>query len=510
MIAMKNVLVATDFSPVSETALVYGRALARTFDATLHVLHVVDNLAARLSYADASMAGFASPQVQADLEGAARKSLDSFVTETDRRELDATPVLRVGNNAAKEIVEYAQEASDRRHRDGRDRARCHRPDVHGQRRRQGHPARTVSGADGSPPGARVRDTRCAASRGAPSGLIMPLDAAEWPALSGLTSDRLILRDGSVAVVRPTTATDRQAIEKFFHRLTSGSRYRRFFAASEPSAQLIERSATRPTPPSASPFVALRHHAARASADRRRARTPATGTASAEAAFAVSDDLHGKGLGTALLERLATIAHAYGFERFEATTLADNLEMLEVFRDSGFEMRAKTVPRNSSRSVLDLQPSARGTAAIDERNRFATVASLRPILQPRSIAVIGVSRKRANLGRRMYEELLRAGFNGSVYAVNPHARRHRRAAYATRSVRDLPHRVDLAVVATPRHAVPARRRRLRRGGCDLARHRQRRLRGAGPRGANAAATRAREGPDERHASGRPELHGGAQY
>jgi nucleotide-binding universal stress UspA family protein len=109
MIAIKNVLVTTDFSPVSETALVYGRALARTFDATLHVMHVVDNLAVRLSYTDA--AGFVSPEMQADLESAARKNLDNFVTETDRRELRAKPVLRVGHNTAKEIIEYAKEAT---------------------------------------------------------------------------------------------------------------------------------------------------------------------------------------------------------------------------------------------------------------------------------------------------------------------------------------------------------------------------------------------------------------
>jgi nucleotide-binding universal stress UspA family protein len=111
MIAIKNVLVATDFSPVSDTALVYGRALARTFDATLHVLHVVDNLGARLSYADASLAGFAPPELQAEIEQSARKSLDAFVTDTDRRELRATPVLRVNNSTAKEIAEYAKEAS---------------------------------------------------------------------------------------------------------------------------------------------------------------------------------------------------------------------------------------------------------------------------------------------------------------------------------------------------------------------------------------------------------------
>ena len=43
MIKITNVLVATDFSDTSESALNYGREFARTFGATLHVLHVVEN-----------------------------------------------------------------------------------------------------------------------------------------------------------------------------------------------------------------------------------------------------------------------------------------------------------------------------------------------------------------------------------------------------------------------------------------------------------------------------------
>ena len=39
MILIKHVLVATDFSEPSGAALNYGRELARTFAATLHVLH---------------------------------------------------------------------------------------------------------------------------------------------------------------------------------------------------------------------------------------------------------------------------------------------------------------------------------------------------------------------------------------------------------------------------------------------------------------------------------------
>jgi nucleotide-binding universal stress UspA family protein len=111
MITIKNVLVATDFSPVSETALVYGRALARTFGAALHVLHVVENVVSRLAYADASMGGMAPPELQADIERAAAKDLDAWVGDDDRRELRATTVLRVGNSTAKEIIDYATEAA---------------------------------------------------------------------------------------------------------------------------------------------------------------------------------------------------------------------------------------------------------------------------------------------------------------------------------------------------------------------------------------------------------------
>jgi nucleotide-binding universal stress UspA family protein len=111
MIGMNNVLVATDFSPESETALVYGRALARTFGGKLHVVHVVENLATWLPYANVTLADFAPPELQADVERAARNHLEGFVTDEDRRELHATTILRVDNNTARAITDYAREAA---------------------------------------------------------------------------------------------------------------------------------------------------------------------------------------------------------------------------------------------------------------------------------------------------------------------------------------------------------------------------------------------------------------
>ena len=57
---------------------------------------------------------------------------------------------------------------------------------------------------------------------------------------------------------------------------------------------------------------------------------------AEVAFAVADDLHGRGVGTRLLERLATHASAAGIDEFVAEVLPQNAAMLGVFDDAGFD------------------------------------------------------------------------------------------------------------------------------------------------------------------------------
>ena len=107
MIAIKNVLVATDFSEPSTTALEYGRALARTFGASLHVIHVVDGVVANGMLADTVPANYAG--LFDELEDAGRRQLEATIRDDDRRELAAKPVLRTFTAAARAIVEYAEE-----------------------------------------------------------------------------------------------------------------------------------------------------------------------------------------------------------------------------------------------------------------------------------------------------------------------------------------------------------------------------------------------------------------
>jgi acetate---CoA ligase (ADP-forming) len=80
-------------------------------------------------------------------------------------------------------------------------------------------------------------------------------------------------------------------------------------------------------------------------------------------------------------------------------------------------------------------------------------SLDAILRPRSVAVIGASRKRGTIAAEVFGNLLRAGFPGAVYPVNPHADVVQ-SVRAYRSVSDIPDPVDLAVIVVPAREVPS--------------------------------------------------------
>jgi nucleotide-binding universal stress UspA family protein len=104
MIVLKQILVATDFGESAAVALAYGRDLARTFNARLHVLHAVEDVMLRYS----PEVGFASPDLQKNIEAAARRDLEKQITEDDRNTLTVVPVVNTGVNIAAAIVDYAK------------------------------------------------------------------------------------------------------------------------------------------------------------------------------------------------------------------------------------------------------------------------------------------------------------------------------------------------------------------------------------------------------------------
>jgi GNAT superfamily N-acetyltransferase len=279
-------------------------------------------------------------------------------------------------------------------------------------------------------------------------------AAALPVGDYLDNPRMVLRDGTVASVRVATDSDREPLRRFFHDLSPESRRRRFFTPAEPTDAIVQRLTEAHDPGRALTLIVDRYVSAEEEAASPAGRLRPIATASylavsdrvAEAAFAVDDRFQGKGLGSMLLERLAVIAARHGFERFQASTLTDNTPMLEVFRDSGFEIRSK-----SSGGCVDLQlsltPSAEGVRAAEERDRAATAASLRPMLAPAAVAVVGASRDPSSIGRRVLDALRAAGFKGPIYPVNPNAA-ELDGLVCYPSARQLPAGTDLAVIAVP--------------------------------------------------------------
>ena len=105
MITLKNILVATDFSEPSDAALTYGRALARSFNATLHVVHVVGNLSSVVYGAEAYTVDM--PELQREIEDAARAQLAGRVVDNDEHPIPTRPVLLTSDAPAAAIVDYA-------------------------------------------------------------------------------------------------------------------------------------------------------------------------------------------------------------------------------------------------------------------------------------------------------------------------------------------------------------------------------------------------------------------
>ncbi len=107
MISVKHILVPTDFGEASDAALMYGRELASRFGATLHVVHVAENLYVQAFGADSYVA--MTPKLQADLEESARAMLDDLLVDSDGSGPATVRALLTSSTPPHAIVEYARD-----------------------------------------------------------------------------------------------------------------------------------------------------------------------------------------------------------------------------------------------------------------------------------------------------------------------------------------------------------------------------------------------------------------
>jgi nucleotide-binding universal stress UspA family protein len=106
MMTITNILVPTDFGEAADAALTYGRELAARFGATLHLVHVSDDL--RLS-AFAEAYGELVSQMQADIEEAAGKQLDERLIDSDGSGPATRRAVLISISPVAAIVDYARD-----------------------------------------------------------------------------------------------------------------------------------------------------------------------------------------------------------------------------------------------------------------------------------------------------------------------------------------------------------------------------------------------------------------
>jgi acetate---CoA ligase (ADP-forming) len=252
-----------------------------------------------------------------------------------------------------------------------------------------------------------------------------------------------LRDGSTVHVRPVRLSDAPAVERLLKGLSDRSRWLRFFSGFPNLPEAVE-------------------WATEVDFDRRYGLVATAGDGRvvghagferqpdhperAEVAMEIADAMQGKGLGTILLGQLTEAANEIGVQVLDAEVLPENHQMVRVFRDSGFPVRTHALP-----GVLLVEfPTSLSPEALERferREQVAAAAAMRAFLEPRSVAVVGASRRRGTVAGELFHNLLMSGFNGPVYPVNP-AASVVQSVPAYKSVLDVPGPVDLAVLVVP--------------------------------------------------------------
>ncbi|MFE9775313.1 GNAT family N-acetyltransferase [Streptomyces sp. NPDC005931] len=285
----------------------------------------------------------------------------------------------------------------------------------------------------------------------------------------------LLTDGTTVRIRRAGPGDRDEVLRLYEEMSPENLRLRFFSVAAPTRQAADR-AVRTDRAGYRALVAehdgrlvglaeyeveprvggTRPDAAAAAGARADGASGAHGSdgvperVAAEVALAVADDWQHRGVATLLLEHLADAARSEGITEFTARALAENHRVLRVFRDLGLRVsRRFDGPEVDCR--VELTPDETYLSAVDTRGRLADVVSMRPLLKPRSVAVIGAGRKPGSVGRAVLLAVRAGGFTGQVFAVHPGAASVA-GVRAYPSVGELPQVPDVAVVAVPAAAV----------------------------------------------------------
>jgi acetyl coenzyme A synthetase (ADP forming)-like protein len=257
---------------------------------------------------------------------------------------------------------------------------------------------------------------------------------------------VVLRNGRTLHVRPVRPDDSDMLLDFYRGMSADSLYMRFFDIRSPEGALRDSPTDVDYETDFGVVGELGGDLAGIAHYYRSRRNPKI----AEVAFAIADRAQGCGIGTKLLEKLVDVARTKNIDMFRAEVLPENQKMLDVFLLSGFDVTSRTADGAVSVS-FPIASTIESQEAAAVRSQQAAFASMKSIFSPRSIAVIGASRTRGQLGAEVLHNLKMTGFKGELYAVNPRVSEIE-GVRSYPSVRAIEGPVDLAVIVVPRDAV----------------------------------------------------------
>ena len=138
------------------------------------------------------------------------------------------------------------------------------------------------------------------------------------------------------------------------------------------------------------------------------------------AFAIADAFQGRGIGTRLLEQLASLARTERVRTFDAYVLGGNRKMMDVFLESGFRV-SRRIEGGVFHVELSLEPTLEFAEKAAKRSQLAATASMKGFFEPRTVAVAGANRERGKIGSEILHNLQTAGFTGTIIPVHPTAK-----------------------------------------------------------------------------------------
>lgn len=252
----------------------------------------------------------------------------------------------------------------------------------------------------------------------------------------ISSSSVVLRDGSIVLVRQYRDSDLEHLKEFVGSLSDSAIQGRFMRVI-PKEMVVEAL----TQQDSISIVAIRQDKIIAHGALYRGNEGV-----AEVGIVVSDRFQSLGLGTAMLGFIAELAVRSGVKEIRSFVSPENYKMISAVKSMGFAVESEAKP---GALLVRFSPSSLPEAIqnFENRDAISAINAVKFFLEPKSVAVIGASSDRTSIGGQLFFNLLESNFNGQIFPVNPN-HEFVQGIRAYKSIKDIEYPVDVAFIVVP--------------------------------------------------------------